>query len=214
MILSRATKCLGLAPVVKENYTKRQKYMTGVMEILGEDRVNNNSGENHVSISSKIVDDFVANGVDFITTVPCKQLAGVIDEVEAREEIFHIPSNKEDEGMGLCAGAFMGGKRPAIIMQNTAIGVTINTLATLTQFYRMPLPMLISYRGELREPVACQVEMAVHTKALLNQLQIPTYHFHKLVDANEMDAILKYTFMCNKPVAILTDASFWGGYGE
>ena len=70
--------------------------------------------------------------------------------------------------MGLCAGAFMGGKRPAIIMQNTTIGVTINTLATLIQYYRMPLPMLISYSGELREPVACQVEMAVHTKALLN----------------------------------------------
>ena len=49
--------------------------------------------------------------------MPCKQLAGVIDEIEKREEIYHIPANKEDEGMGLCAGAFMGGKRPAIIMQ-------------------------------------------------------------------------------------------------
>ena len=116
-----------------------------------------------------------------MTTVPCKQLAGVIEEIDARDEIFHIPSNKEDEGMGLCAGAHMGGKRPAIIMQNTAIGVTINTLATLIQYYRMPLPMLISYRGELREPVACQVEMAVHTKALLAQMNIPTYHFHNRV---------------------------------
>ena len=114
--------------------------------------------------------------------------------------------------MGLCAGAYLGGKRPAIIMQNTAIGVTINTLVTLTQFYRMPLPMLISYRGELGEPVACQVEMAVHTKALLNQLNIPTYHFHKEGDVEELDKILQYTFMCNKPVAILTDATFWKGY--
>lgn len=165
-----------------------------------------------MSIHSKIVDDFVANDVEFITTVPCKQLGGVIEEVEARESIYHIPSNKEDEGIGLCAGAFMGGKRSAIIMQNTAIGVTINTLVTLTQYYRMPLPILISYRGELREPVACQVEMAVHTKALLNQINIPTYHFHKTEDVEEMDDILKYTFMCNKPVAILTDATFWGGY--
>ena len=163
-------------------------------------------------INKRIVDDFVANDVSFITTVPCKQLAGVIDEIDACDEIFHIPSNKEDEGMGLCAGAFMGGKRPAIIMQNTAIGVTINTLATLIQYYRMPLPMLISYRGELGEPVACQVEMAVHTKALLAQMNIPTYHFHRQEDVNELDKILKYTFMCNKPVAILTDASFWGGY--
>lgn len=165
-----------------------------------------------MDINKKFADDFAANDVRFITTVPCKQLAGVIAELEAREDIFHIPSNKEDEGMGLCAGAFMGGKRSAIIMQNTAIGVTINTLATLIQYYRMPLPMLISYRGELGEPVACQVEMAVHTKALLAQMSIPTYHFHRQSDVSEFDAILKYTFMCNKPVAILTDATFWGGY--
>ena len=72
--------------------------------------------------------------------------------------------------------------------------------------------MLISYRGELGEPVACQVEMAVHTKALLAQLNVPTYHFHKEDDVEEFDKILKYTYMCNKPVAILTDASFWKGY--
>ena len=165
-----------------------------------------------MNISKNIVDDLVNNDVSFVTTVPCKQLAGVITEIENCKSIYHIPSNKEDEGIGLCAGAYMGGKRPAIIMQNTAIGVTINTLVTLTQYYRMPLPMLISYRGELGEPVACQVEMAVHTKALLSQLSIPTYHFHKQQDAEEFDSILKYTFMCNKPVAILTDASFWGGY--
>jgi sulfopyruvate decarboxylase subunit alpha len=163
-------------------------------------------------LEDKIVTDFVNNDIEFVTTVPCKQLAGVIERIEACEDIFHIPSNKEDEGIGLCAGAFMGGKRPAIIMQNTAIGVTINTLVTLTQYYRLPLPMLISYRGELGEPVACQVEMAVHTKALLAQLNIPTYHFHHEDDLDELDAILKYTFMCNKPVAILTDATFWKGY--
>jgi len=164
-----------------------------------------------VSVNEAIVADLINNGIEFVTTVPCKQLAGVIEKIDQSDQIFHIPSNKEDEGMGLCAGAFMGGKRSAIIMQNTAIGVTINTLATLIQYYHIPLPMLISYRGEIGEPVACQVEMAVHTKALLTQLNIPTYHFHHPDDANELDAILKHCFMCRKPVAILTDASFWKG---
>jgi len=165
-----------------------------------------------MTIDERIADDLAAAGIGFITTVPCKQLAGVIAEIDRRPDLLHVPCNKEDEGMGLCAGAWMGGKRPCIIMQNTALGVTVNTLATLIQFYRMPLPMLISYRGELGEPVACQVEMAVHTKALLNQLHIPTYHFHHQDDVKELPKILDYTFMCNKPVAILTDASFWGGY--
>jgi sulfopyruvate decarboxylase subunit alpha len=162
------------------------------------------------TLSSRLVDDLVRNDIGFVTTVPCKQLAGVIEAIEARNDILHVPSNKEDEGMGLCAGAYMGGKRPCIIMQNTAIGVTINTLATLIQFYQIPLPMLISYRGEVGGKVACQVEMAVHTKALLSQLMIPTFHFHRPEDVAEFDGILKYTQMCKKPTAILTDASFWG----
>jgi len=94
-------------------------------------------------------------------------------------------------------------------MQNTAIGVTSNTLVTLIQYYRMPLPILISYRGEVGEKVQCQVEMAVHTKALLEQLKIPTYHFHEPKDADEFDGILSHTFVAQKPVAILTDANFW-----
>ncbi len=157
----------------------------------------------------KIVDDLIANDVSFITTVPCKQLAGVIEVLNEKPEVHHVPCNKEDEGMGLAAGAYMGGKRPMIIMQNTALGVVVNTLATLIQFYHIPLPMLISYRGEVGEKVACQVEMAVHTKAILNQLAIPTYHFHHKDDVAELDGILKYTQMCKKPTAILTDASFW-----
>lgn len=165
-----------------------------------------------MTIHDQLVNDLVNNEVEFVTTVPCKQLGGVIEAVDKHERILHVPCNKEDEGIGLCAGAHMGGKRSAIIMQNTAIGVVVNTLVTLTQYYRLPLPMLISYRGELGEPVACQVEMAVHTKALLNQLHIPTYHFHQEEDASEFDAILKHTYMCNKPVAILTDATFWKGY--
>jgi sulfopyruvate decarboxylase subunit alpha len=164
-----------------------------------------------MSLDKQIVESLVKHNVEIVTTVPCKQLAGVINELDTLDGIYHIPSNKEDEGMGICAGAYLGGKRAAIVMQNTAIGVTINTLVTLIQYYRMPLPMIISYRGELGEPVACQVEMAVHTKALLAQLGIPTFHFHKKEDLAELDAILEYTYMCNKPVAILTDASFWKG---
>lgn len=160
-------------------------------------------------IDTTIVDDLVGANIDFITSVPCKQLAGVIEVLQERRDVFHIPCNKEDEGMGLCAGAYMGGKRPAIIMQNTAIGVVVNTLATLIQYYQIPLPMLISYRGEVGEKVACQVEMAVHTKAILAQLHIPTYHFHTPDQVTQLPGILAHTQMCKKPVAILTDATFW-----
>ena len=54
--------------------------------------------------------------------------------------------------------------------------------------------------------------MAIHTKPLLQQMNIPTFHFHKEDDVEELGKILEYTQMCSKPTAILTDASFWRGY--
>ena len=100
-----------------------------------------------MNLNRRILDDLIANGIEFVTTVPCKQLTRVTAEIEDEDRIRHVPSNKEDEGMGLCVGAFMGGKKFRIIMQSTAIGLTINALSTLIQFYQFPLPMLISFRG-------------------------------------------------------------------
>ncbi|MFT6044334.1 MAG: sulfopyruvate decarboxylase subunit alpha [Arenicella sp.] len=53
-----------------------------------------------MSVSKEIVKNFMRNKVEFITTVPCKQLAEAIELVEGENSILHIPSNKEDEGMG------------------------------------------------------------------------------------------------------------------
>ncbi len=71
------------------------------------------------------------SGMDFVSSVSCKQLAGVPEVLDQTPTVTFIPSTKEDEGMGLCAGAFLGGMNPAIIMQDTAFGAVVNTLATL-----------------------------------------------------------------------------------
>ena len=54
-----------------------------------------------MSVNDVIMDALVENKVDFVTTVPCKQLAGVIEKIDEAPDIYHIPANREDEGMGL-----------------------------------------------------------------------------------------------------------------
>ena len=158
----------------------------------------------------KIIDCLLANEIGFITSIPCKQLAGLIELADDEPGIMHVPSNREDEGLGLCAGAYMGGTNSCILMQNTALGVIVNSLVTLIQFYHVPLPMIISYRGEVGEKVACQVEMAIHTRPLLEQLNIPTYSLDHSDEAGKVEGIVRHSFMSSKPVAILLDAGFWG----
>ena len=43
-----------------------------------------------MSHKPKIVADFINNKIEFVTTVPCKQLAGVIEKIDAAKSIFTI----------------------------------------------------------------------------------------------------------------------------
>ena len=54
-----------------------------------------------MSVANKIVSDFVNNKIEFISSVPCKQLANVLSEIATNPKILHVPCNKEDEGIGL-----------------------------------------------------------------------------------------------------------------
>ena len=53
-----------------------------------------------MSVNDVIMDAMIENNVGFVTTVPCKQLAGVIEKIEQSDAMIHVPSNREDEGMG------------------------------------------------------------------------------------------------------------------
>ena len=67
-------------------------------------------------------------GVDFVVSVPCVNLTKILNMLDSDEDIVHIPVTREEEGIGLCAGAYLGGAKPAILMQNSGLGNSINAL--------------------------------------------------------------------------------------
>lgn len=98
-------------------------------------------------LSSKIfVDKLRGTGFDFFTGVPCSLLSGLIAELEAAD-IGYIPSVREDAGVGLCAGAYMGGKRPVLLMQNSGFGYSLNAFTSLNLIYNIPVLVIMSWRG-------------------------------------------------------------------
>ena len=69
----------------------------------------------------RIISVFIENGADLMASGPCKQVADVTEVLDWAAAIRQVRSNKEDEGVGLCAGAYMGGIRPAIMIQMHSI---------------------------------------------------------------------------------------------
>ena len=88
-----------------------------------------------------------ALGYDFFTGVPCSLVSGLIAALEADPNTAYYAETREDAAIGLACGAFMAGKRPVVIMQNSGLGVCINALTSLALLYKTPALLLITWRG-------------------------------------------------------------------
>ncbi|SFM43208.1 sulfopyruvate decarboxylase subunit alpha [Methanolobus profundi] len=148
--------------------------------------------------------------IDFIVSVPCANLGKLINMVEEDPDILHLPVTREEEGVGVCAGAYMGGKRPAMLMQNSGLGNSINALASLNMLYKIPLLMVISHRGVLGEPIVAQVPMGELTTKLFDTMDIPYFIPEK--DTDPADMVSKAWELASEkkmPVAVLLPIQFW-----
>jgi sulfopyruvate decarboxylase subunit alpha len=95
--------------------------------------------------ADRFVDQLVAAGIDFFTGVPCSLVAPVIAELEHRG-LYH-GETREDAALGVAAGAYLGGRLPMVVMQNSGLGVSLNALGSLHILYRVPVLLLVTWRG-------------------------------------------------------------------
>ncbi len=99
-------------------------------------------------ISSKSFIDQLQNlGFNFYTGIPCSLLSGLISSLEEAPDVNYIPSIREDAAVGLCTGAYMAGKLPVILMQNSGFGYSLNAFTSLNLIYKIPMLVIMSWRG-------------------------------------------------------------------
>lgn len=158
----------------------------------------------------EILSALKAGGVDFVVSVPCKLLAELIRELEKDRTLLYTPVTREEEGVGLCAGAYLGGRLPCMVMQNSGLGNTVNAMASLVTLYRLPMVLIISFRGTPGEAISAQVPMARLTRPLLDLLGFATFHFHHREALRELPAIVRHARIAESPVAVLMDYHFFG----
>lgn len=120
-------------------------------------------------------------GFDFFCGVPCSLLKGLVSLLDQDETLRYVSATREDSALGMAAGAYFGGKRPMVLMQNSGLGVSVNALASLHTLYEIPVLLIISWRGEDRSDAPEHWMMGEIMHPVLDQMKIP----HRAVDAKE-----------------------------
>jgi sulfopyruvate decarboxylase subunit alpha len=154
--------------------------------------------------SRLIYDSLKACGVRLMSALPETWLVHLIRMADDDPEMILVRLAKEEEGVGVSAGAHLAGVRSAMLMQNHGFLASINGIVSCAQLYRIPLLMLISHRGDFGERDPWQTEGGGVTEHLLRALRIPfatldhaDHVQHRIAKAATLAA------SANKPVALL-----------
>jgi sulfopyruvate decarboxylase alpha subunit len=110
-------------------------------------------------------------GVRLIGYVPDAGHKRLIELCRADAAMRAVVLSTEEEGIGLAGGAWLGGKRCALLMQSSGVGNCINVLGTVREC-RFPLVMLVTMRGQFGEFNPWQVPMGQATPAVLEAMGV------------------------------------------
>jgi sulfopyruvate decarboxylase subunit alpha len=111
--------------------------------------------------------------VSFFAGVPCSLLEGVIQIGLADPLVTYIPAVREDVALGIASAAHLAGRRGGILLQNSGLGNVVNPLTSFNLIYRIPVMMVVSWRGYGGKDAPEHLIMGEKTLDLLQTLGIP-----------------------------------------
>ena len=143
-------------------------------------------------------------GIRLLATVPESWLVELVRMAERDPEMTLVHVAREEEAVGVSIGAYFSGIQCAVVVQNHGVLAAANAIASGAQLYRIPLLMLVSYRGEFGERDPWQTEGGAITEDVLRAMRIPFACLdtpdHVIARIAAAQALAK---SASKPVALL-----------
>jgi len=135
-----------------------------------------------VTNSKLIYDALKACDVKIISALPETWLVHLIRMADEDPDMILVRIAKEEEAIGISAGAHLAGVNSALLMQNHGFLAAINPIVSLALLYKISLVMLISYRGDMGEKDPWQKQGGMATEPILKALNIPIWHLNSSTD--------------------------------
>jgi sulfopyruvate decarboxylase alpha subunit len=144
-----------------------------------------------------------AAGVRFVGYVPDAGHKRLIELCQADKKMRAVVLSTEEEGIGLAAGAWLGGQKSVLLMQSSGVGNVINVLGMVREC-RFPLVTLVTMRGEQGEFNPWQVPMGQAVRPVLEAMGTVVQYAEKEDEvAPIVNAALRLAFNSYASVAVL-----------
>jgi sulfopyruvate decarboxylase subunit alpha len=113
-------------------------------------------------------------GINFVAYLPDDQIHDTQKMIVEDPSFITVAAANEGEGVAACAGAWLGGRKPALIIADSGFLVATWPLASLTVSYGIPILLIIAHRGEVGDRANWRfITYKFTTEPILKALQIP-----------------------------------------
>jgi sulfopyruvate decarboxylase alpha subunit len=130
----------------------------------------------------------------------------LIELCQSDKKMRAVALTTEEEGIGLAAGAWLGGAKSVLLMQSSGVGNLVNVLGMIA-VCRLPLVMIVTMRGEAGEFNPWQVPMGRATGPVLEALGVKV---RRAASATEVAPLVAEAFTSGDAVAVLVSQSVIG----
>ena len=132
-------------------------------------------------------DTLKRHNVSLVTYVPDNVLRPLIELIEADRFFTCFVTTREEEALGIVAGAWIGGTHGIVLMQTSGFATLPNAIASLAVPFQIPLLLMVSERGTLGEFNIGQALVARTMRPVLDSLAM---EHHTLTRLDEVEFII------------------------
>jgi sulfopyruvate decarboxylase subunit alpha len=145
------------------------------------------------------------SGINFVAYLPDDQIHDAQKLITEDPSFTTVAVTNEGEGVAACAGAWLGGAKPALLIADSGFLVATWPLASLAVSYGIPMLIIIAHRGEVGDRANWRfITYKFTTEPLLDTLQIPYVRASRPEETREVITGAKLsTFLWQHPVAVL-----------
>jgi sulfopyruvate decarboxylase alpha subunit len=143
-----------------------------------------------------------AAGITHVASLPDINLVDLIGLLEKDEDLVHVAVNREEEGIGIAAGVYLGGGMPAVVMQNAGLLNACNALTTTALQFEIPMLLVVWYAGHLGDTAF--MRLGEVTEPVLRALGIRAFVARDTADAERLiPEATTLSRQAMRPVAVL-----------
>lgn len=163
------------------------------------------------SPEEKVIEIMKKEGIDFAATLPCDRIKNLLPLVS--ENFPEIKLTREENGVGICAGAYLAGGKPMMLIQSTGLGNMINALESLNIICKIPLPVLTSWRGVYGEGIEAQIPLGAHLPGILKGAGLEYTIIEETEQLSLIENVIRDSFENLRPHIALISPKVWENSG-